>query len=82
MDGFKVPSAVPQDLQLIQDIIGVLPVPPAPVHKTPSPQPSSAPQDDNIDSSDGESDADSEKEVEADILTGIVEEDEDENDSM
>ncbi|KAK7695069.1 hypothetical protein QCA50_002259 [Cerrena zonata] len=77
MEGFKIPSDVPQDLQLIQDIIGDLPV--SPVHKTPSPQPPPASHHEDIDSSDD--DADSEKEVEADILSGIPE-DEDENGSV
>ena len=76
MEVFKVPSNVPQDLQFIQDIIGELP-PPAPVQKPSTPPPSTVSHDENIDSSD--SDADSEKEVEADILTGIAEDEDDEN---
>lgn len=70
---FKVPSLIPQDLQLIQDIVGELP---APSHRITSPPKPSEHQDesDSILSSDNE-DASSEKEVEADIL-GVPDEEE------
>ena len=64
---FKVPSAIPQDLQIIQDLIGDLP--PPPVSKLAAPEP--APQnhtDRSVDSSGAESDTDSEREVEENIL--------------
>ena len=54
-EGFKIPSAVPQDILLIQDIIGPL-IPPS---QTLTP-------DDSVDSS-GES-TDSAEEVEANLL--------------
>jgi H/ACA ribonucleoprotein complex non-core subunit NAF1 len=60
---FKVPSAIPQDLLLIQDLIGT----PALLTETPtriSDPPNSG--DDSIDSTDNE--VDSEDEVEADLL--------------
>ncbi|KAI0078859.1 NAF1-domain-containing protein, partial [Panus rudis PR-1116 ss-1] len=60
---FKMPSVVPQDLQLIQEMIGDTPI--VPQRKTP--EPIHIP-DDDIESSD--SDTDSEREVEANIFTG------------
>ena len=74
---FKIPSTIPQDLQLIQDIIGEIPVstPPLRSSKSTSPVPLRPIADDSIDSSD-ESDTDSEREVEANILEGIEDEDE------
>lgn len=65
---FALPSVVPQDLQLIQDIIGVAPAP-AP-GKTAQ---SSIADSDHEHGTD--SDTDSEKEVEADILGGVEDED-------
>lgn len=70
---FKAPSNVPQDLLLIQDLIGDL-VPEPSLSKPPTEatqtQKIGAPKDDDNDSG---SDADSEKEVEADILVGLDE---------
>lgn len=64
---FKVPSMVPQDLQIIQDLIGEIPE--VEVRKTPSAEVVSQNNaDESLDSSDNESDADSELEVEANIL--------------
>ncbi|OCH86658.1 NAF1-domain-containing protein [Obba rivulosa] len=66
---FKVPSIVPQDLQIIRDIVGELPT--ASSSKAPA---ASQPEDDHeIASSD--SDSDSEREVEADILNGPLDDD-------
>ena len=74
---FKIPSTIPQDLQIIQDIIGEIPgaTPPLRSSKSTSPVPLRSIADDSIDSSD-ESDTDSEREVEANILEGIEDEDE------
>lgn len=77
MDSFKIPSSVPQDLQLIHEIIGEISIPP--VQKSASPQPTSVVFDEDINSSD--SDIDSEREVEANILGGPDEE-EDESPPM
>lgn len=76
---FKVPSLLPQDLQLIQDLVGEIPPPTPPLRlsKSASPVPLVPREEDSIDSSD-ESDNDSEREVEADILAGL-DDDEDEN---
>ncbi|KAH9947135.1 Gar1/Naf1 RNA binding region-domain-containing protein [Amylocystis lapponica] len=63
---FKMPSIIPQDLQLIHDLIGEVVPPPA--KDTPPDAPTG---EDSIDSSD--SDADSEREVEEDILSGLDE---------
>ena len=57
-EGFRVPSTIPQDLLLIQDLIGPL-VPPTQPLTLPDP-------DDSVDSS-GES-TDSAEEVEANLL--------------
>ena len=78
MDGnsvFKIPSGVPQDLQLIQDLIGDL-VPTPSLNK---PAASVAPPQ-KLGGDDGgsDSDADSEQEVEADILGGLDDEVEEE----
>ena len=74
---FKAPSIIPQDLQLIQDIIGqISPSPPPPLRssQSSSPVPPRTESNDSIDSSvDG--DEDSEREVEADILSGALDED-------
>ncbi|KAF7347568.1 ACT-7 domain-containing protein [Mycena venus] len=59
MSSFLVPSAVPQDLLLIHDLIGE----PAPV-----PQKSVPKLEDSIDSSDSESENGSENEIEADLV--------------
>lgn len=59
---FLVPSMIPQDLQLIQDLVGELPQPQR--HEV---DVKPEVEDDDILSSDGE-DGRSEKEVEADIL--------------
>ena len=59
---FAVPSAVPQDLQLIQDIVGQIPPPTA---KNPSDYSTYSDHDHGTDS-----ETDSEQEVEADILGG------------
>ncbi|EMD32566.1 hypothetical protein CERSUDRAFT_99296 [Gelatoporia subvermispora B] len=67
--GFKVPSIVAQDLRLIQDIIGEIPVPSS--SKTSSV--SGTTDDPDIASSD--SDTDSEQEVEADIFNGPLDDD-------
>ena len=67
---FKVPSLIPQDLQIIQDLIGELPPPPAPKSATPETRPQK-PSEDSVDSSDNESDTDSEREVEDDILGDV-----------
>ncbi|GJE89576.1 Gar1 and Med15 domain-containing protein [Phanerochaete sordida] len=72
---FKVPSAIPQDLQIIQDLIGELS--PLPESKPAAAEPVLR---DNIDasvaSSGDDSDADSEREVEENIL-GQLDSDED-----
>jgi H/ACA ribonucleoprotein complex non-core subunit NAF1 len=60
-EGFKIPSTVPQDILLIQDIIGPL-IPTQPL------TPPAADPDDSVDSS-GES-TDSAEEVEANLLVG------------
>ena len=76
---FKVPSILPQDLQLIQDIVGEIPAPTPPprASKPASPIPLVPREEDAIESSD-EGGNDSEREVEADILAGLDgEEDED-----
>ncbi|KAI0354589.1 NAF1-domain-containing protein [Trametes cingulata] len=65
---FAVPSAIPQDLQLIQDLIGDIPVPPS---SKVIEEPAYSDHDHGTDS-----DTDSEKEVEADILGGVEDEDE------
>ena len=64
---FRVPSTIPQDLQIIQNIIGELPPPPA-VKTAAAEHLLQDIADDSLDSSDNESNADSEREVEADIL--------------
>lgn len=68
-EAFKIPTLIPQDLQLIHDIVG------PDLSATKPPVPSSDTKgkeaDHNIDSSDN--DTDSEGEVEADILIGIDE---------
>ncbi|EIW64159.1 NAF1-domain-containing protein [Trametes versicolor FP-101664 SS1] len=65
---FALPSVVPQDLQLIQDIIGVVP--------DPVPSKTAEPPTADSDHEHGtDSDTDSEKEVEADILGGVEDED-------
>lgn len=74
MDGdsvFKIPSGVPQDLQLIQDLIGDL----VPIPSLSKPATSVAPPQ-KLEADDGgsDSDADSEQEVEADILRGLDDE--------
>ncbi|KAI0640066.1 Gar1/Naf1 RNA binding region-domain-containing protein [Trametes polyzona] len=66
---FAVPSAIPQDLQLIQDLIGDIPVPAT--SKAVVEEPVYSDHDHGTDS-----DTDSEKEVEADILCGVDDEDE------
>lgn len=68
-DGFKVPSSVPQDLRLIQGIVGEEPTPPLSKTSLPLLQPNPPNKRDDI-----ENDADSEKEVEDDILNGVAEE--------
>ncbi|KAL7285083.1 hypothetical protein ACG7TL_000175 [Trametes sanguinea] len=64
---FAVPSAIPQDLQLIQELIGDIPLPTA----------SAAKADEAYSDHDHgtDSDTDSEKEVEADILGGLEDDD-------
>ena len=57
-DGFKIPSTIPQDLLLIQDLIGPV---------APPTQPPAADADDSVDSS-GES-TDSVEEVEANLIS-------------
>jgi H/ACA ribonucleoprotein complex non-core subunit NAF1 len=57
-DGFKIPSTIPQDLLLIQDLIGPV---------APPTQPLAADTDDSVDSS-GES-TDSVEEVEANLIS-------------
>ena len=64
---FAVPSAIPQDLQLIQDLIGVIPVP-----STSNLSESSTRSDPDHGT---DSDTDSEQEVEAGILVDVREED-------
>jgi H/ACA ribonucleoprotein complex non-core subunit NAF1 len=59
-EGFKIPSAIPQDILLIQDLIGPL-IPPTQPLAIPAEDP-----DDSVDSS-GES-TDSAEEVEANLL--------------
>jgi H/ACA ribonucleoprotein complex non-core subunit NAF1 len=59
-EGFKIPSSIPQDLLLIQDIIGPLIPPTQPL------TPAASNPDDSVDSS-GES-TDSAEEVEANLL--------------
>lgn len=64
---FKVPSTIPQDLQIIQDLIGELPPPPA--NKVATPEPALHNHiDGSVESSDAASDVDSEREVEENIL--------------
>lgn len=59
----RVPSVLPQDLLLIQDLIGTLPLPTVTTKRTPdSPDPS----DDSIASTDDE--VESEEEVEANLV--------------
>ncbi len=65
---FALPSVVPQDLQIIQEIIGVVPSP-APIKSLEA----SAAYSDHEHGTD--SDTDSEQEVEADILAGVEDED-------
>lgn len=72
---FKIPLSIPQDLKLIQDIIGEIPTPPLRSTESAGPILLHPTGDDPIDSSD-ESDADSEREVEANILAGLDDEDE------
>lgn len=74
---FKVPSAVYQDLQIIQGLIGDIHPPTPP--KAPSPAPVSRSRASSIASSNG-SDADSEKEVEANIFGGRLDSDDDDAD--
>lgn len=62
-----IPSAIPQDLRIIQDLIGELPPPTVSKLATPEPVPRND-IDDSVDSSDAESDTDSEREVEKNIL--------------
>jgi len=59
-EGFKIPSTIPQDILLIQDLIGPLIPPTQPI------TPPAADPDDSVDSS-GES-TDSAEEVEANLL--------------
>ncbi|KAI0695625.1 Gar1/Naf1 RNA binding region-domain-containing protein [Cytidiella melzeri] len=61
---FRLPSLIPQDLQLIQDLVGDLPQPPSKGLDTQR-------EDDSILSSDEEDDARSEKEVEANIFGAV-----------
>ncbi|CCL98128.1 uncharacterized protein FIBRA_00122 [Fibroporia radiculosa] len=61
---FKLPSIIPQDLQLIHNLVGEIASPPSRSQPPPSTQ-----QDDDIQSSDD--DSDSEREVEAGILKGL-----------
>ena len=67
---FAVPSVVPQDLQLIQDILGDIPSASSPQKAKQLPQ--EHPYSDEEHGTD--SDTDSEKEVEAGILAEVVEE--------
>ncbi|KAI0785386.1 Gar1/Naf1 RNA binding region-domain-containing protein [Irpex lacteus] len=69
---FKVPSIVPQDLQIIQDIVGELP---QPLKEEEVDTKTKLEDEDDILSSDDEG-AQSEKEVEADILGALDDEDE------
>lgn len=74
---FKAPSNVPQDLQIIQDLIGDLIYIPSS-----SKPPTQAAEIQNVGKTlmadrDSDSDADSEREVEADILVGLDDEAED-----
>lgn len=62
---FKVPSTVPQDLLLIQDLIGIIPPLTVSAKHVPDSLDSS---DDSIASTDGE--VESEDEVEADLAPG------------
>ncbi|OBZ79554.1 H/ACA ribonucleoprotein complex non-core subunit NAF1 [Grifola frondosa] len=80
---FKLPSLVPQDLHLIRDLIGEVPVPTVLTEISTTSKPSL--QDNPINSSDSDSDsdtasdtdsdADSEQEVEATILGAVDDED-------
>jgi H/ACA ribonucleoprotein complex non-core subunit NAF1 len=65
---FAVPSMIPQDLQIIQDLIGEIPVPPPSKATVSEHTPQRRTDDDSVDSSDNESDTNSELEVEANIL--------------
>lgn len=58
---------IPQDLQIIQDLIGELPPPPVSKLATPELVPQNH-TDNSVDSSDAASEADSEKEVEENIF--------------
>ncbi|CDO73451.1 hypothetical protein BN946_scf185013.g86 [Trametes cinnabarina] len=64
---FTVPSAIPQDLQLIQEIIGDIPIPSSSTEKVDE---AYSDHDHGTDSG-----TDSEKEVEADILGGLDDDD-------
>lgn len=64
---FRVPSSIPQDLQIIQDLIGEVQPPPTVKSITPETTLKKS-SEDSVESSDNESDTDSEREVEADIL--------------
>lgn len=72
---FSVPSSIPQDIQIIQDLIGELQPPPTVKSATPQPTLENSVED-SVESSDNESDIDSEREVEADILE-VLDSDED-----
>lgn len=65
---FALPAVVPQDLQLIQDIIGAVP---GPAPSKPAELSTADPDHEHG----TDSDTDSEKEVEADILGGVEDED-------
>ncbi|KAF8971696.1 Gar1/Naf1 RNA binding region-domain-containing protein [Flammula alnicola] len=67
MDAFKVPQAIPQDLLLIQEIVGILKPQPQPSQFS-VPTETQANENDDISSSDEEND--SEDEIAADLITG------------
>jgi H/ACA ribonucleoprotein complex non-core subunit NAF1 len=75
--GFKLPSALPQDLLLINELIG--PISPLSTYPKPEPQ-SPHPDDSDIASSNGE--GDSEEEVEAGLLDAELVFDSDESEQV
>ena len=71
---FKMPSIIPQDLRLIQDLIGDEILKPPPVNTTALATAIPIKIKSDEDSSDDEDDSDSEKEVEANILADLDDE--------
>jgi H/ACA ribonucleoprotein complex non-core subunit NAF1 len=82
MDTFKVPQSIPQDLLLIQELIGApqpstsVPQPLVEPPPIPSPSKPEAPQDNDDISSSGE-DTDSEDEIATDLIAGAATDEDD-----